>query len=140
MGTVVPVRSVDPERRHSPRALRPTLVARAASALLSKPAAEQYCSAENPRVQQFCTSNSGTKRQLRCRPRLFGFAGSRISYGKYGVRGMKHFDATGTALEPSSFPSRLSDVQPPKGASDFEERMASLKRCPDAKRDSFGKL
>jgi hypothetical protein len=52
---------------------------------------------------------------------------------------MKHFDATDTAMEPCSFPSRLS-MSSPEGASDFEELMAALKRCPDAKRDSFGKL
>jgi hypothetical protein len=32
------------------------------------------------------------------------------------------------------------DVQPLKGASDFEELTASLKRCPDTKREFFSKL
>src|SRR4029077_12732488 len=147
MRMVVPVRSGNPEQRHLLRILRPTLVARAASALLSNPAAKQRCSAETRGCNRFA-------HRIRVRsanempPPPIWFAGLRISRGKYGVgeckismlrvppwRSAHSEPERETTRYGKEFAEKLGfRCAAPKGASDFEELMPSLKRCPDTKR------
>src|SRR4029077_8579091 len=87
---VAPVRSGDPERRQSVllRALRPTLVARAAYALLSNPAALKPGAT-------VCTSNFGYEATIKMPPPPVWFAGSTISSGEIGGRADARFRCDG---------------------------------------------